>query len=187
MQRPDFVDCVDKSSSDLIETSQSLKNSLAFQSSILTCGKISRTLPSRLKLDSSFKPRASVIGMECVATPGFQSDKSPQNSPDSGRDERFPTYVIPNEKPTVINKTPLVLLPIPKSPIDQFYVDRHFAFNPTNTPNSSPKVQSIPVHMQIDWGDDNKWILLFDNLLKSSTSASYKRQQNSDCHGKLQP
>jgi hypothetical protein len=100
----------------------------------------------------------------------------------SGNNERFPTYVIPNEMPAAIKKPSLLKSPVATSNFNQI-ANRAFHFTSKN--KHIPRFQnSSSVAKGVDWGDDDEWILLFDNLLKSNpTCASYKKQRSSDVHG----
>lgn len=109
-------------------------------------------------------------------------EQSPYSSINIGNNERFPTYVIPNEIPAAIKKPSLLKSPVATTNLNQA-ANRPFHFTANSRcfhhfHNSSPTV------MAVDWGDDNEWILLFDNLLKSHpTCTSYNKQHNMDMHG----
>lgn len=105
-----------------------------------------------------------------------------------GGDERFPTYVIPDRKPTLIKKSSLPISYTTKNRLAEVAnIHRQSVFfSPVNSQKSSLLFRrGSSCRMELDWGQDSEWIMRYDNLLESkSLPPSYHRQLNADYPGK---
>jgi hypothetical protein len=160
-----------------------LKFGTRFPSSQNDCTDTDRTLA---KQSSKSTEIANTVDVEYEQAPssGISSAKdlvfTRKQSLNSGDDERFPTYVIANEKPAAMRKPSLLKSPVATSDLNQT-ANRAFHFTPQTrcTPGFQRSSSTVT---GVDWGDDNEWIILFDNLL-NSTCAPYRKQPNRDIYG----
>lgn len=109
------------------------------------------------------------------------------HSLDSGSDERFPTYLIPDRRPTAIKKFSLPMSYETQNRLAQVAnIQRSFGLSPINSQKSSLRCRKGSLSRPaVDWGPASEWIMRYDNLLESKSSPPcYNRQLSGEYHGK---
>ena len=152
--------------------SDTIRDSLRANPTFQSPRKMSLTLPTRVKTGRSERPSIlSSLWSKPAATPKSDTDGAASVA---SADERAPTFMVPDAPRTAKPSW----MPVFKRTVSE---PKGVLLSNVNMDPAPAPVKRVS--LQADWGGDEEWILLFDNLLKSHTASTCRRECQCERHG----